>query len=62
MRKQNIADYILFDLAKNQSEKEILINGNIISDVVEAWNKNIYLLPHENIVLSKQPKNKFKLM
>ncbi|MBQ8482116.1 MAG: hypothetical protein IJ532_06235 [Alphaproteobacteria bacterium] len=49
MHKQNIADFILYDMNKNHVRSGFGVDSRIISEVVEGWNRNIYITPNERI-------------
>ncbi len=49
MHKQNIADFILYDMNKNHIPGGFGVNSGLISEVVEGWNRNIYITPAESI-------------
>lgn len=49
MHKQNIADFILYDISRNHVQNGFGVNASAISEVVEGWNQNIYVTPSENI-------------
>ena len=49
MHKQNIADFILYDMSRNHVKNGFGVNVGIISEVVEGWNRNIYVTPSESV-------------
>ena len=49
MHKQNIADFILYDINRNHVKNGFGVDSQIISEVVEGWNRNIYVTPAERI-------------
>ncbi|MBR1600561.1 MAG: hypothetical protein IJ677_03180 [Alphaproteobacteria bacterium] len=49
MHKQNIADFILYDIYKNHVQNGFGVSSGIISDVVEGWNHNVYVTPNESV-------------
>ena len=41
MHKQNIADFILYDMNKNHIPGGFGVNSGLISEVVEGWNRKL---------------------
>ena len=62
MRQQNIANIILYDVAKRYSPQELEINSNLISEVVEGWNRDINVIPSQSVRFQKNNKQKYVLM
>lgn len=58
MHKQNIADFILYDMKKNHVTCGFGIDAGLISKVVEGWNQNIYVAPNENLKFYRRQKCK----
>lgn len=61
MYNPNIANYILYSLAHEKVENGLGVNSGLISDVVEGWNRQIYVVPNKKIKFHTQNK-KYKLM
>jgi len=57
MQNNDIINVILSDLAHEKVKTGYGVNSGIISDVVEGWNQNIYVVPNK-IVLNKHLSNK----
>lgn len=57
MHKQNIADFILYDICKSHNQGAWGINSGIISEVVERWNRDIYVAPHTQVRFHHQAKS-----
>lgn len=55
MHKQNIADFILYDMNKNHEKSDFYINSGLISEVVESWNRDIYITPNSGIKFYAEP-------
>lgn len=51
MHKQSIADYILYNMNESRINNGFGINTSIISDVVEGWNRKIYITPNDGAKL-----------
>ena len=49
MYKQNIANFILYNLAHTDIHRDLNVNKTLISDVVEGWNRQIYVTPNQPI-------------
>lgn len=62
MQKTNIADFILYDLAQTKINNDFGINSGIISDVVEGWNNNVYVVPNKTIKFARKKTKNFRLM
>ena len=62
MQQKNIADYILYDIAKKRMQSGLGITSEIISEVVEGWNSNIYVVPTKNTQFENLPHPKINLM
>lgn len=62
MKQQNIANVILYDISKRRTSAEAIINTGLISEVVEGWNQNIYIIPPQSLRLHKPPTAKYILM
>ncbi|MEE6206908.1 MAG: hypothetical protein VZR95_02520 [Alphaproteobacteria bacterium] len=62
MLKQNIANFILYNLAHAGIKPEADVNSNLISDVVEGWNRQIYIIPDQPIKIHKSTNKKITLM
>lgn len=59
MHKQNIADFILYDMAQNRTQDGSGAGSGLISDIVEGWDRNIYVTPPDNIRFFRQnPKHR----
>ena len=62
MQNKDIINVLLSDLAHEKVKTGYGVNSGIISDVVEGWNQNIYVVPNK-IVLNKHSSNKkFEIM
>jgi len=62
MHKQNIADFILYDMSKNHIKSGFGVNTGIISEVVEGWNRNVYVTPQSGLKFHHEiNKNVYKL-
>ena len=57
MHKQNIADYILYDMNKNHIKNDFGVNSSLISEIVEGWNRNIYITPNSRVKFHNQYKS-----
>lgn len=62
MYKQNIANFILYNLAHTDIYQGANINKGLISDVVEGWNREIYVTPNQPIRVNKNKTKKNLLM
>lgn len=62
MRQQNIANIILYDVAKRYSPQETGVDSSLISEVVEGWNQNIYVVPAQSVRFLKNKPPKYVLM
>lgn len=62
MHKQSIADFILYDISKAKVNGGFEVNSSIISDVVEGWNRNIYVTPNEGIKFNRVINTEHKLL
>lgn len=56
MHKQNIADFILYDISKNHGKGVWGVNSGIISEVVEKWNRDVYVTPRTQVKFHHQSK------
>lgn len=62
MIKQNIAHYIINDLSRSRMPEEISVNSSVISEIVEGWNRNIYVEPNHRVKINRQRPEKYILM
>lgn len=62
MRRQDIANIILYDVAKRHLPQELEINSKLISEVVEGWNRDIYVIPSQSVRFQKNNRHKYVLM
>ena len=62
MLKQNIANFILYNLEHTDLQQSMKVDTGLISDVVEGWNKQIYITPKQPIILNKSTNKKITLM
>lgn len=62
MLKQNIANFILYNLAHTEIQLEPKNSSGLISEVVEGWNNNIYITPSQPIQINKSTNKKITLM
>ena len=62
MYKQNIANFILYNLAHTDMYQGANINKGLISDVVEGGNREIYVTPNQPIRVNKNKTKKNLLM
>jgi len=62
MIKQNIAHYIINDLSRNRVQEGFGINTGVISEIVEGWNRNIYVEPSHSLKVNRQRPEKYILM
>ncbi len=46
MHKQNIADFILYEMNKKYIQNNFNVSANLISEIVDGWNREIYVMPH----------------
>ncbi len=62
MQNKDVINVLLSNLANEKVKTGFGVNSGIISDVVEGWNQNIYVVPNK-IILNKDPNNKkFNIM
>ena len=62
MQKQSIANILLYDMAQKHTPAEFGVDDRIISEVVEGWNRHIYIFPQNGIRLQKNLRKKYDLM
>ena len=62
MYKQNIANFILYNLAHTDIYQGVNVNKGLISEVVEGWNQQIYITPNQPIKINKNKIQKKLLM
>lgn len=62
MPKQNIANILLYDMAQKYAPSEFGTDSRVISEVVEGWNKNVYVYPKYSIKFQKRRQKKYDLM
>lgn len=62
MLKQNIANFILYNLAHTDIHQGAFVNSTLISDIVEGWNRQIYITPNQPIKINKSTSKKINLM
>lgn len=52
MYNDNIANFILYDMAKSKPFHNYGVDSNIISEVVEGWNRQIYVFPKQSLIFN----------
>ncbi len=62
MPKQSIANILLYGMAQQHTPAEFGVDDRIISEVVEGWNRHIYIFPQNGIRLQKNRQKKYDLM
>lgn len=62
MYNQNIADYILYSLASERADGNMGVNSSLISDVVEGWNRQIYVVPNKGVKSYMRNNHQYPLM
>jgi hypothetical protein len=63
MQNTQIANYILFDLEqKRKIPLGFDVSSQIISELVDGWNKNVYVVPNQAIKLCRREIKKYTLM
>lgn len=62
MQKQSIANILLYGMAQKYTPAEFGADESIISEVVESWNRHIYIFPQNGIRLQKNRRKKYDLM
>ena len=62
MLKQSIANFILYHLEHTDIQQNIKVDTGLISDVVEGWNRQVYITPNQPITLNKSTNKKITLM
>lgn len=61
--KHNVANFIIHDLStKYRADESLGVNSTVISDVVEGWNRKIYVVPYQAVKLNRQEPEKYILM
>ncbi|MBO6289340.1 MAG: hypothetical protein IJ738_01530 [Alphaproteobacteria bacterium] len=63
MQNTQIANYILFDLEqKRKIPLGFDVSSQIISELVDGWNKNVYVVPNQATKLCRREIKKYTLM
>jgi hypothetical protein len=63
MQNTQIANYILFDLEqKRKLSLNFDVSSQVISEVVEGWNQNIYVVPKQAVKIFHKDTKKYVLM
>lgn len=63
MVKDDVANFIIHDLAlKTKVQDGYGVNSGIISDVVEGWNRKVYIVPNKALRLNHIEHKKYILM
>lgn len=62
MQEQNIANILLYDMMPKQKPAGLDIDNLIISEIVEGWNKNIYVIPKHSLKFQKCRHKKYDFM
>ena len=62
MKQENIANIILSGMSKQVAAGEITFNKTLINEVVEGWNRNIYVIPPQSLRLHKPQPPKYTVM
>ncbi len=62
MLKQDIANILLYDIAQKYTPSEFGVDNRIISEMVEGWNKNMYVFPKHNFKFAKRSPQKYDFM
>ena len=63
MQNSKIANYIVYDLSKKiYRPSSLTVNPHIINQVVENWDKQIYIVPNDAVKLHRYSKRKYELM
>ena len=63
MQNTQIANYILFDLEqKHKLPLNFDVSSQVISEVVEGWNQNIYVVPKKAVKIFHEDTKKYVLM
>ncbi len=63
MQNSKIANYIVYDLSKKIYRPNMsAIHPLVINQVVENWDKQIYIVPHDAVKLHHNRVKKYKLM
>ena len=62
MQEQNIANILLYDMMPKQKPAGLDIDNLIISEIVEGWNKNIYVIPKRSLKFQKCQHKKYDFM
>ena len=62
MFKQNIANFILYDLSHTDIHAGLKVNKGLINDVVEGWDKQIYIVPNQQIRIKETSVKNFNIM
>lgn len=63
MQENRIANYIVFNLEQqNKMSYNYQMDRHIINNVVEGWDKKIYIVPQQALNLWHKERKKYSLM
>ena len=63
MQENRIANYIVLDLEQQHKVPyNYQVSSRIINDVVEGWNKQVYVIPHNAVNLWHKERKKYIIM
>ncbi len=62
MQEQTIANIILSDILNKNVSAKSNTDNKVISEVVESWNKNIYIIPKQSLKFQKRRAKKYDFM
>lgn len=63
MQENKIVNYIVLDLEQQHKVPySHTLNQRIISDIVDGWDKKIYVIPHDVLNFRRKKHKKYTLM
>ena len=63
MIKEGLTNFIIHDMSfTSRAEDAFGVNSHVISDVVEGWNRNVFVIPDKAIKINTNKQKKYVLM
>ncbi|MBP5215208.1 MAG: hypothetical protein J6039_01465 [Alphaproteobacteria bacterium] len=62
MQQRNVADFIFYDLYRKRSTGNFVSDSIGISELIEGWNRDIYVLPKGNIKMQDKKGKRYIFM
>ncbi|MBR1825438.1 MAG: hypothetical protein IJ770_02520 [Alphaproteobacteria bacterium] len=62
MSQQNIMNVLLYDISQSRTTDKIYLDTHIISALVDGWNQQKYVFPHDKIKFKRDVNTKYRLM